>query len=157
MKHTIRIDNTIIEAIIDHARKEIPFEASGYLAEKDGMVTHHYELKNMDQTHDHFTMDAKEQFAAVKDMRTRGLKLAAVYHSHPETPARPSQEDIRLAFDPDISYVIVSLADSKTTVKSFKINKGNVTLEEIEAVQPFDSPPIPKSTLTEPLIPRRTT
>ena len=76
---------------------------------------------NLDHRHDHFTMDAREQFDAVKNMRVNKLKLAAVYHSHPETPARPSQEDIRLAFDPEISYVIVSLACKKPAVKSFKI------------------------------------
>ena len=80
-------------------------------------------------------MDPGEQFAAIKDMRSRNLKLAAVYHSHPETPARPSQEDIRLAFDPLISYVIVSLAQPDPNVKSFKIREGNVKHEEIKPVK----------------------
>jgi proteasome lid subunit RPN8/RPN11 len=132
MKQKLRIDKKVLEAIIDHASRELPLEACGYLAEKDGLVTKHYELKNMDHRDDHFTMDAKEQFAAVKNMRDNNLRLAAVYHSHPETPARPSEEDIRLAFDPEISYVIVSLACKKPAVKSFKIKKGNVLPEEIE-------------------------
>lgn len=128
----IRIDRKIIEAIIDHAEREMPFEACGYLAAKNGLITKHYELKNMDKANDHFTMDAKEQFAAVKDMRVNDLTLSAVYHSHPETPARPSQEDIRLAFDPEISYVIVSLASDNPIVRSFKIKKGEVICEGIE-------------------------
>ncbi len=124
----------MLEAVIEHAARELPLEACGYLAEKDGVITKHYELKNMDHRHDHFTMDAKEQFTAVKNMRSNQLKLAAVYHSHPETPARPSEEDIRLAFDPEISYVIVSLACKKPAIKSFKILKGDVSPEEIEPV-----------------------
>ena len=68
-------------------------------------------------------------------MHAEDLKLAAVYHSHPETPARPSQEDIRLAFDPQISYVIVSLAQPDPSIKSFKIREGNVQHEEIEPVK----------------------
>lgn len=136
MKQKIRIDKEVIKAIIDHAKEEMPFEACGYLAAKNGIITKHYALTNMDQTHDHFTMDAKEQFAAVKNMRANELKLAAVYHSHPETPARPSQEDIRLAYDPEISYVIISLAHEKPNVKSFKITQGNVIHEEIEHVEP---------------------
>lgn len=134
MKQKLRINRKVLEALIDHASRELPVEVCGYLAEKDGLVTKHYELRNLDHRHDHFTMDAKEQFAAVKNMRENKLKLAAVYHSHPETPARPSQEDIRLAFDPEISYVIVSLACNKPAVKSFKINKGKVIPEEIEPV-----------------------
>jgi proteasome lid subunit RPN8/RPN11 len=50
---------------------------------KDNLVCKHYELNNMDQSEVHFSMDPKEQFAAVKDMRDQGLKLSGVYHSHP--------------------------------------------------------------------------
>jgi proteasome lid subunit RPN8/RPN11 len=80
-------------------------------------------------------MDPKEQFAVVKDLRAKGLSMLAVYHSHPETPARPSEEDIRLALTPDISSVIVSLADSAVpSVKSYKIASGNVQIEAIETI-----------------------
>ena len=44
-------------------------------------------------------MDPKEQLKAIKDMRANGLTPLGNWHSHPETPARPSQEDIRLAYD----------------------------------------------------------
>lgn len=131
----LRIKSEIIEAIVEHSKGALPHESCGYLAEKNGTIVRHYELTNLDQSDEHFSMDPKEQFAAIKDMRSRGLKQAAVYHSHPETPARPSEEDIRLAFDPEISYVIVSLADNACTVKSFKIRAGEVNLEEIEEVE----------------------
>jgi proteasome lid subunit RPN8/RPN11 len=128
----MKIDKAVLQSITDHSRREMPYEACGYLAEKGGTITHHYELTNTDKAADHFSMDPQEQFAAIKDIRSHSLKLAAVYHSHPETPARPSEEDIRLAYDPDISYVIISLAEPEITVKSFKIHRGNVTLEDIE-------------------------
>ncbi len=134
MKQKIRINKQVIEAIIDHAKRELPCEACGYLAAQNGAVTRHYELTNLDKASDHFFMDPEEQFAAMRDMRSKDLTLAAVYHSHPETPARPSQEDIRLAFDQHLSYVIVSLAQEDPSVKSFKICKENVTNEEIELV-----------------------
>jgi proteasome lid subunit RPN8/RPN11 len=80
-------------------------------------------------------MDPKEQFAVVKDLRGKDLVMLAVYHSHPETPARPSEEDIQLALTPGVSHVIVSLADSQQpTVKSFKIDQGKVTPEAIELI-----------------------
>ena len=128
----MKIDKAVLQSITDHCRQEMPYEACGYLASDNGTIIHHYELTNTDKAADHFSMDPQEQFGAVKDMRSRSLKLAAVYHSHPETPARPSEEDIRLAYDPDISYVIISLAKPEITVKSFKIHRGNVTLEDIE-------------------------
>ena len=122
----LRIKNTIVKSLIAHAQKELPYEACGYLASDDDMVVQHYELTNIDMAADHFNMDPAEQFAAVKDMREKGLRLCAVYHSHPETPARPSVEDIKLAYDPNITYVIISLASSVADIKSFRIQKGKV-------------------------------
>ena len=80
-------------------------------------------------------MEPKEQFAVVKDLRAKGLTLLANYHSHPESPARPSEEDIRLALTPEISYLIISLADPQSpSVKSYQIDQGRVALEEIELI-----------------------
>ncbi|MFH1965001.1 MAG: M67 family metallopeptidase [Acidobacteriota bacterium] len=108
-------------------------EACGYLAEKDGIIIQHYELTNLDGSEIHFSMDPVEQFAAVRSMRAAGYKLRAAYHSHPKTPARPSPEDVRLAYDVDLSYVIVSLLDNK--IKSFKIKNAGLEKEEIEIIE----------------------
>ena len=131
----MKLSPSVVESIVEHARKETPVEACGYLAcsEEEGLIVHHYELTNLDRARDHFTMDPSEQFDAVRDMREKGLKLAAVYHSHPDTPARPSIEDIRLAYDPDISYVIISLAvPEEIVIRSFRIRDGKVVQENIE-------------------------
>ena len=130
-----RIKRSVILAITAHASKELPNEACGYLASEDDIVTSHYELTNIDKAVDHFSMDPREQFAAVKDMRSRGRVLKAVYHSHPETPARPSVEDIKLAYDPDISFLIISLAAEEPQVKSFLIANGEVVEEVVEAIR----------------------
>jgi len=132
----LHLSKNALEGIIAHAQRELPFEACGYLAEKDGVVCTFLALTNTDKAADHFSMDPAEQFAAVKTMRACGEKLRAVYHSHPETPARPSVEDIRLAFDPLISYVIISLADpEKVEVKSHTIRNGEVFPEEIRVTE----------------------
>ena len=131
----MKIKKNIIENLVKHAQSGAPIEVCGYLASQDDTVVKHYELTNVDQSEEHFSFDPKEQFATVKDARNNGMEVCAVYHSHPVTPARPSQEDIRLAFDPNISYVIVSLADGGQDVKSFKIREGQVTPETIEVVE----------------------
>jgi [CysO sulfur-carrier protein]-S-L-cysteine hydrolase len=128
----LAIRKSVVDAVFDHARSGVPYEACGYLAQKDGVVVRFFPLKNIDKSAEHFSFDPGEQFAVVREIRRSGLKTAAVLHSHPNTPARPSQEDIRLARDPDMSYVIVSLAQSEPVVKSFKIRDSVVTLEEIE-------------------------
>lgn len=130
----MKIKRNIIGQIIEHAKREAPVEACGYLAAKDGIVSRYYDLTNIDHSQEHFSFDPKEQFAVVKDARAKGYEVCAVYHSHPATPARPSVEDIRLAYDPVISYVIVSLAGGQEDVRSFKIAGGKAEREDLEMV-----------------------
>ena len=130
----IRMTKAVWDDIIDHAWKDYPIEACGYLGVADGIVTSCYRMKNTDNSGEHYTLDPGEQFTVIRDMRKSGVKLAAVYHSHPASPARPSQEDIRLAYDPDISYVIISLNGNDKSVKSFQIRDNQVAPESIEVV-----------------------
>ena len=128
----LRIQQKVIKGITAHVNREAPIEACGYLAEKDGIVSKHYELTNMNASEVRYSMDPAEQFAAVRSMRTAELNLRAAYHSHPRTQARPSAEDMRLAYDAGLSYVIVSLLDY--SIKSFKIKNGKFEKEEIEII-----------------------
>jgi [CysO sulfur-carrier protein]-S-L-cysteine hydrolase len=131
----LKIPKHIHDELVAHARQGLPLEVCGLLGGRAGSVSAAYRLTNTDASNEHFSMDPKEQFAAVKAMRAAGQDMLAVYHSHPETPARPSQEDIRLAHTPGISYVIVSLADpERPDVRSFKIEKGLVTVEDVEII-----------------------
>jgi len=98
-------------------------------------VSVNYRMTNTDASNEHFMMDPREQFAVVKYLRAKGLVMLAIYHSHPETPARPSQEDVKLALTPEVSYLIISLDDADAPdIKSFKISSGNVQIEQIEII-----------------------
>lgn len=130
----IQIPAQIINELFDHAKTGLPEEVCGYLAGVGREVTRQYRLTNIDHSNEHFSFDPKEQFQVVREVRKAGLEILANYHSHPETPARPSQEDIRLAFDPNISYVIISLADNFPDMKSFRIKNGEVEKEEIKVI-----------------------
>lgn len=121
----IVIPPNIAAELVEHAKDHAPVEACGLLAGMGSSVTRCYRLTNVDASPEHFSMDPKEQFAAVKDMRASGLEMLAVYHSHPATPARMSREDLRLALTPGIRYVIVSLADpSQPAIRSFRVEEG---------------------------------
>ncbi len=131
----MKIQRSIVNQVIQHAQADAPIEACGYLAVKDGIISAIFKMKNVDASPEHFSFEPAEQFAAVRQMRAGGLRLSAVYHSHPASPARPSQEDIRLANDPALSYVIVSLAEPQPVVKSFQIRDGQVTVEELHILE----------------------
>jgi [CysO sulfur-carrier protein]-S-L-cysteine hydrolase len=128
----VRIMRTVIDKMVEHAKRDDPIEACGYLAEKEGVVVAAFPLKNVDASPEHFGFEPTEQFAAVRQMRAAELRLQAVYHSHPASPARPSAEDIRLANDPALWYVIVSLAAASPEVKAFSIRNGEVAAEPVE-------------------------
>lgn len=130
----LKITKESINQIIKHARTDAPVEACGYLGEKNGVAWGVFPMENIDASGEHFSLNPEEQFSVIRNMREMELKPAAVYHSHPETPARPSEEDIRLAYDPEMSYVIVSLAGTEPSVKSFRIRNGKVDPEKIEII-----------------------
>jgi [CysO sulfur-carrier protein]-S-L-cysteine hydrolase len=130
----LKIKRDVYKKMVAHAREGFPLEVCGYLGEQDGLVLHIRRMKNIDESNEHFSFDPAEQFEVIKEFRKGGYTASVVYHSHPETPSRPSEEDIRLAYDPNISYIIVSLADSTPVVKSFRIENKSVTIEEIEVV-----------------------
>jgi len=121
------IPNHIFEQMTEQARTEAPIEACGILAGTDGRAEKLYRMTNAEERGDHFMMDPKEQFAVVKDIRSSSLELLAIYHSHPETPARPSAEDIRMALTPDVVYVILSLQNGNDPrLKGFYVDNGTV-------------------------------
>jgi proteasome lid subunit RPN8/RPN11 len=123
-------------AMVAHARQGLPNEACGLLAGKvygdEKVIQKVYCLTNVDQSPEHFSMAPEEQFKAVADLRKNGLVLLGNFHSHPASPARPSEEDIRLAFDPALSYLIISLQAGEPVLKSFLIRKGTVSEEAVQ-------------------------
>lgn len=88
-----------------------------------------YFLTNTDHSNEHFSLDPKEQLAAIKDMRANGLVPLGNWHSHPESP---SEEDKRLAYDKTASYLILSLMDRENPVlNSFRIDEATAEKEEL--------------------------
>jgi proteasome lid subunit RPN8/RPN11 len=129
------LPKNIHDELIMHAQQGFPLEVCGILGGVGESVSAVFRMTNVDASNEHFMMEPKEQFAVVKALRANGLSMLAIYHSHPETPARPSEEDIHLAHTPGVSHVIISLADSgQPSVKSFKIDNGIVTPEVIETI-----------------------
>ena len=123
----LKIPNNIFEQMLKQAKDQAPIEACGILAGRDGQVEKLYKMTNADQSNTHFMMAPEEQFKVVKDIRSAGLEMLAIYHSHPESPARPSAEDIRMAFTSNTIYVILSLQQAEPAVKGFLIEDDNVS------------------------------
>ena len=129
----MKIPQEIIDKMISQARQDAPNESCGYLLGTSGpggdVVTEHYWMENIDHSPEHFSFAPKDQFTALRYARSKGLKILANWHSHPASPSRPSQEDLRLANDPTIRYAILSLHEG-VHLNSFKIQNGEVVDKE---------------------------
>ncbi|MBG91187.1 MAG: hypothetical protein CL521_05160 [Actinobacteria bacterium] len=124
-EYQVQIPQQIHAQMIAHAQSLAPIESCGYLAGVDDVVHHYYEMTNIDNSPVHFSFDPKEQFKVLKEARDKGWQLMGVVHSHPETPARLSEEDIKLFNDPNPYYLIVSLKEEIPDVKGFKVEKSD--------------------------------
>ena len=133
--HVLKVKKQALDEIVKQAEREKPLEACGYLGVKGTVGERAFPMTNIDKSEIHFSFDPKEQFQTVKKARNNGLSLSVVYHSHPNSPARPSAEDIRLAYDPNLTYLIVSLAQSKPEIKAYKIREGTVLEQSIEMIE----------------------
>ena len=141
----ITITKADFESIYTYALSELPDEACGLVAGtdlEDGTreIRKVYLLTNTDHTNEHFSIDPREQLRAVRDMRAQGLIPLGNWHSHPETPSRPSEEDKRLANDKKATYLILSLQErDKPVLNAFHIETVNgekqVRKEELVILQ----------------------
>jgi proteasome lid subunit RPN8/RPN11 len=127
----MNIPQIVIEEMVSQAEKDAPDESCGYLLGTEDEVTENYWMENIDHSSEHFSFAPKDQFAALRYARAKGLKILANWHSHPATPSRPSEEDLRLANDPNIRYAILSLKDGEPHLNSFKIINGKIIDKEV--------------------------
>jgi proteasome lid subunit RPN8/RPN11 len=125
--------------IVAHARSGLPYESCGLIAGEvrdlghavERVVSKVYTLANIDKSAEHFSMETAEQFRVIADIRKNHTALIGNFHSHPVTPARPSAEDIRHAYDRELVYVILSLMEEEPRLKGFLIRDGSYREETV--------------------------
>lgn len=120
----------IVDTAMSVCDEEICGLLSGEICGGKKMVKDIYFLENIEHSDTHFTVKVTEQLDCVRDMRKKGLVPLGNFHSHPKSPPVPSEEDKRLAYDSEASYIIVS-PFNKPCIKAFCIDKGIFTEEEL--------------------------
>lgn len=131
----LQISRADYEKIILYAKEHLPEEACGLVAGRKngetGIIEKVYFLTNTDHSSRHFFMEPEEQLAAVHDMRKCGLTLLGNWHSHPVSSPELSKEDKRLAFDPSLYYLVLSLMHMETPqLKAYTISRQKKVVEE---------------------------
>ena len=123
-------------AIVYHARRQFPNECCGLVAGRGSRIERVFGGTNVERSPFTYRFDPKEQFRFFKEMDALGMELLGIYHSHPRSPAYPSQTDIAQAFYPEAAYLIVSLPSADASVaeievRAFRIQGGVITEEEL--------------------------
>jgi [CysO sulfur-carrier protein]-S-L-cysteine hydrolase len=127
------IDQDSYQALVAHARAELPNEACALLA-GGGRVERVYPVPNAEASPTMYVIDPKDYLRAEEEWDRRGWELLAVFHSHVATEAYPSRTDVGLAL-PGVAYLILSLADPEAPVlRGFHIQDGQVDEEPVEVV-----------------------
>ncbi len=127
----IVVPRRLLKSIRDLAEAAYPRECCGLLiGRNDGpaaiTVTRIAESENVADGpgHDRFEVDPQVRFDV---MRQLGLieaggaatvaptaeRIVGHFHSHPDHPARPSQTDLEMAFEPEMIWLITAVEDGR--------------------------------------------
>jgi len=127
----VRISHAHWDELVAHAREDAPNECCGYLRANHGVVEAVFRAENPRRSPYGYELDHKSLFAA-NELDDEGFEVG-IYHSHPRSPAEPSQTDINLATYPHWRYVIISLED-EPVVRVWRIADGRVEEEQIDVI-----------------------
>ena len=82
----VKLKKEDFQAMAAHAVAHLPEEACGLIAgeksDTERVIKKVYYLTNIDHTNEHFSLDPKEQLAAIKDMRKNGLEPLGNWHGN---------------------------------------------------------------------------
>ena len=133
----LTIAQTIVDAIVAHARMDHPDEACGVVAGPAGSdrPERFIPMVNAARSPTFYEFDSKDLLKLYREMDSLDEEPVVIYHSHTATQAYPSRTDISYASEPHAHYVLVSTADEvDVEFRSFRIVDGEVTEEPVEIV-----------------------
>lgn len=124
-----------VNDIFAHARETEPAECCGLIGgAEDGRASSIYRLRNVASNNNvSYEVAPEELFAAQRKMRQSGEQLVGIYHSHPRAfEPEPSETDVRLAYYPSATYLIIGLGGREPVMRGFKISEAERRWERVE-------------------------
>ncbi|MFA5565973.1 MAG: M67 family metallopeptidase [Acidimicrobiia bacterium] len=123
----------VLTEMVAHAFDGLPNEACGLLIGNPATseVSSFYPTANAANSSKVYTVAPLDHLKADRVAEEQGLEIIGVMHSHTHTTAYPSPTDVAQAPDPGWHYLIVSLRESEPALRSYRIEEGIITEEEI--------------------------
>ena len=117
----ITIAEQQLNEIREHGVRDYPYECCGLLLGRFGsdtkIVSETYPISNAREEsakRNRFLITPEELMRGERYARDHDLEVVGFYHSHPDSPAVPSQYDLEHAW-PTYSYIIVSTSAGRAT------------------------------------------
>jgi proteasome lid subunit RPN8/RPN11 len=136
----ITVAEHLLREIRAHGVRDYPYECCGLLlgrySGEGKIVTETYPISNAREEsakRNRFLIEPAELMRGERYAREHDLEVVGFYHSHPDSPAVPSQYDLEHAW-PTYSYIIVStIADDATDLFSWEqeLDRSKFNPEEI--------------------------
>jgi proteasome lid subunit RPN8/RPN11 len=133
----LTLSNDLRDTMVATCIRALPDEGCGLLLGhtdgSDADVTEIVASENMAHSAKVYEIDSRVLLRAFRRADDEEIEVLGVFHSHTHSPAYPSPTDVGQAPDPAWHYVLVSLRDVPTVVKSYRIVNGEVAEEDVKA------------------------
>ncbi|MFC0437236.1 Mov34/MPN/PAD-1 family protein [Kutzneria buriramensis] len=137
------IRRDLVEAVVEHARRDHPDEACGVIAgpERD-RPERFVPMLNAARSPTFYEFESGDLLRLYREMDANDEVPSVIYHSHTATEAYPSRTDVSYAGEPDAHYVLVSTREPDShEFRSYRIVDGQITEEPVTVVESYESSP----------------
>lgn len=127
-RKSIVLPASLKREMLEHAFKELPYEACGVIAGKEGKPIRFYPGRNELKNPYRFNLHPEDHFRILMELEKSGEEMWGIFHSHPTSNAYPSELDIEEAYYPDSYHLIASFLNPyKPELRAFTIKDKQVS------------------------------
>ncbi len=117
--------------LLEHAEKEIPNESCailfGEITQENSIVREIFLTKNIEESPVNFTISNEQLIQGYDLAEKKHMDVVAIFHSHPNSRAYPSETDKKFMQSNPVVWIIYS-AESKD-FKAFFLDKDIIEIE----------------------------
>lgn len=140
----IRLTLAQLEDINTQAERAYPNECCGLLAGiriPDGTVTVTRIVPSPNVLigedgrggHDRFEVDPQVRFDLMRALHGTTENIVGHYHSHPDHPAKPSEHDLDMAFEPDFIWLITAVVKGQPgKTRAWRLNRETRSVVDVD-------------------------
>jgi proteasome lid subunit RPN8/RPN11 len=127
----LTIPRSLAEALLSHARAELPNEAVALLSGSlpAGRASGFHPARNAEASPLRYSVHPDDLVRIVFAIEDAGEDLVAIFHSHTRSAAVPSATDRRAAMYPDAFYILATLArpdaPPERALRAWRIHGGH--------------------------------